>query len=153
MTDIFPIVPANTRALWMLVGFVSVVLVAVMVMLVATTRGARNSRFELSSEGLRLRGDLYGRLIAPSAIRSEGVRVVDLATSPELVPVARTAGTSVGGYNAGWFRLRNGEKALLYLTDRRRVVYVPTTIGYSLLLSAQEPDRMAERLRGNLAGL
>lgn len=42
--------------------------------------------------------------------------------------------------------LRNGEEALLYLTDRRRAVYVPTTLGYSLLLSEQ-PERFVERLR------
>jgi hypothetical protein len=53
----------------------------------------------------------------------------------------RTMGTSMPGYRAGWFRLRNGEKALLYLTDWSRVVYVPTTAGYGLLLSPSEPDQ------------
>jgi hypothetical protein len=33
----------------------------------------------------------------------------------EFWPVARTAGTSMGSYHAGWFRLRNGESARLFV--------------------------------------
>jgi hypothetical protein len=51
------------------------------------------------------------------------------------------------GYQAGWFRLRNGESALLYLTDRTRAVYVPTELGYSLLLSPSDPERFLEAIR------
>ena len=56
-------------------------------------------------------------------------------------------GTGLPGYQAGWFRLRNGEKALLYLTDRARAVYIPTTAGYSLLLSPADPDGFLSQLR------
>ena len=51
------------------------------------------------------------------------------------------------GYRSGWFRLRDGEKALLYVTDPTRVVYVPTTEGYSVLLSVAEPDVFLSSLR------
>jgi len=40
----------------------------------------------------------------------------------------------------------NGEKALLYVTDPKRVVRVPTTAGYSLLLSVAETDDFVEQL-------
>ena len=59
----------------------------------------------------------------------------------------RRMGTGLPGYQAGWFRLRNGEKALLYLTDRARAVYIPTTAGYSLLLSPADPDGFLSQLR------
>ena len=61
-------------------------------------------------------------------------------------------GTALGGYSAGWFRLRSGEKALLYLTDRRRVVYIPTLDGYSLLLSQGEPRRFLDALHDATGG-
>ncbi len=51
------------------------------------------------------------------------------------------------GYRAGWFRLANGEKALLYVTDPHKVAYVPTRAGYSLLLSVDRPTEFVERLR------
>ena len=40
-----------------------------------------------------------------------------------------------------------GENAQLYLTDRSRAVYVPTTAGYSLLLSPADPDRYLSAVR------
>jgi len=56
----------------------------------------------------------------------------------------RTRGTGLPGYSAGWFRLRNGEKALCFLTDRSRLAYVPTRAGFSVLLSVllsvERPD-------------
>ena len=38
-------------------------------------------------------------------------------------------------------------KALLYLTDRTRVVYVPTREDYTMLLSSHEPERFLAALR------
>jgi hypothetical protein len=143
----FAIVPAASRGFWILMVAVLLILAAVAAMLFASARGAQASRFELSDAGLRLRGDLYGRLIPAADLRGHSARLVDLARVPDLEPRWRTMGTGLPGYQAGWFRLRNGEKALLYLTDRRRAVYVPTHRGYSLLLSPEQPERFVERLR------
>lgn len=141
----FAIVPSTSRALWILV--VILILITVGILMIATARGSRSSRFELTDAGLRLRGDVYGRLIPRTALRGGSARIVDLARTPELEPRRRTIGTAMPGYRAGWFRLRNGEKALLYLTDTRRAVYIPTRQGYSLLLSPQQPEWFVERLR------
>ncbi len=145
--DTFPIVPGSSRGLWIFVALILVIVGIAMSFLLVTARGATTSRFELSDAGLRLRGDLYGRMIPASALRGEASRIVDLATTHELQPRRRTMGTAFPSYRAGWFKLRNGEKALLYLTDSRRAVYVPTTHGYSLLLSPQQPERFVEQLR------
>ena len=147
MTETFFIVPAGSRVIWVLVGLVLTVMVGVSALLFAAARGQTASRFELSPAGLRLRGDLYGRLIPASDLRGDAARVVDLDMERSLAPVRRTNGTAVPGYQAGWFRLRNGERALLYLTDRHHAVYIPTRRDYSLLLSVQDPDRFLQRLR------
>lgn len=147
MTETFPIVPANSRAIWVLVVLVLAVLIVTAAVMIKTARGSLHSAFELSGQGLRLRGDLYGRTIPASALRGGSARIVDLRIEPGLVPRSRRFGTAVGDYRAGWFRLRNGEKALLYLTDRNRSVYVPTTADYSLLLTPQNPERFVDRLR------
>jgi len=144
--QVFPIAPADARPFWFVV-LVAVVIVAVLALLITTARGSRTSRFEVSSAGLRLRGDLYGRLIPIHQLRLEGARRVVLAREAELQPTRRTMGTGLPGYQAGWFRLRNGEKALLYLTDQARAVYIPTTLGYSVLLSPLDPDAFLAALR------
>jgi hypothetical protein len=56
-------------------------------------------------------------------------------------------GTALPGYQSGWFRLRNGEKALLYLTDRSRAVYIPTAEGYAVVLSPIDPDGFLTALK------
>lgn len=135
----FPIAPGDARPLWILLP-VALVLVAAFAALMLSFLGARNSRFELSSDGLRLRGDWYGRLIPASEIQTSQVRRVDLEQEDGLQPRLRTLGTALPSYRSGWFRLRNGDKALLYLTDARRAVLVPTTAGYQVVLSPADPD-------------
>jgi hypothetical protein len=140
-------VPAQGRLLWILAGVVAVLMVGVVLLVVAAARGGRHSSFEVSEAGLRLRGDIYGRLVPASAIRGGDIRIVNLSADNSVAPRSRMAGTAIPGYQAGWYRLRNGEKALLYLTEGHQAVYVPTSSGYSLLLSPQDPERFVERLR------
>ena len=141
--QVFTIAPAGTKAVWLVV----LILVPVAGLLLVSLIGSRASQFEVSPAGLRLRGDFYGRFIPADRIRVDAARRVDFDTSDELRPRWRTLGTGLPGYQAGWFRLRNGEKALLYLTDRSRAVYIPTTLGYSVLLSPEEPDAFIEALQ------
>src|ERR1041385_4397029 len=151
--NVFPIAPAESRYLWSLIP-VTVLLLGVLIggvgLLATSVRGAQASRFEIAGDGLRLVGDLYGRVVPKRDIRVDGARRVDLAREAGLQPKWRRIGTALPGYQAGWFRLRNGEKALLYLTDRTRAVYIPTTAGYSLLLSPADPDAFLSRLRAVL---
>jgi hypothetical protein len=140
VSQTFVIAPADIRWLWVVAVIPVAVVVLTLLVLGLAYGGARGARFDVSPEGLRLRGDFYGRFIPSRQLRIEEARRVDLATRPELTPARRTMGTGLHGYQAGWFRLRNGEKALLYLTDRSRAVYVPTTDGYSVLLSPTDPD-------------
>lgn len=147
MTQTFTIMPADVRWLWFIAIVPAIAMLITIVVLGKAIAGARNARFELSAEGLLLEGDFYGRLISASQLRIGEARRVELGSEPDLTPVRRTLGTGLRGYQAGWFRLRNGEKALLYLTDRTRAVYVPTTEGYSVLLSPSEPDAFLAALR------
>lgn len=143
----FPIAPASSRSLWFFIP-VAIVLVAAAATLLMAALGPSRARVELSSAGLALRGDMYGRrLIAASELRGGAARIVDLEREPDLAPRWRTMGTGLPGYKAGWFRLRGGEKALVSLTNTRRAVYLPTTQGYALLLSPAEPDRFLVAVR------
>ena len=145
----FAIAPAAAKLLWV----VPVLLLPVAIVLavcIMTMTGARGARFEVAEDGLRLRGDFYGRFIPREELVPLDARRVDFGASPELTPARRTWGTGLPGYQSGWFRLANGEKALLYLTDRSRAVHVPTTAGYSLLLSPADPDGFLAALRAAL---
>ena len=144
--QVFTIAPAGMKPLWVLLP-VALILVVVVSVLALSVWGSRGARFELSASGLHLRGDLYGRLIPAASLRTGAARRVDLDVNPEFRPRWRTLGTGLPGYQSGWFRLANGERALLYLTDRRKAVHVPTASGYSLLISPDDPDAFVTALR------
>lgn len=81
--------------------------------------------------------------VALSSLRAHGLQTVDLTERSELKPMIRTWGTSLPGFSAGWFRLRNGEKAVCLLLDRRRVSYLRSDQdNLSLLLSLAEPQKL-----------
>jgi len=143
--DVFPISPASSKPLWILLG-ICLLLAAVCTALAYTAWSTRHSRVELEASGLRLVGDFWGRRIAYGSLDTTNARTIDLSQTPAYAPRRRTLGTGLPGYASGWFRLRSGEKALVYLTRRDRVVYLPTTLGFSLLLSVDEPERFVQRL-------
>jgi hypothetical protein len=146
MPEIFPIVPASAKPIWLL-AILCVVLSVILVSLAYTAYSARHSRIEVGDGQLRIVGDFWGRSIPVGSLRLERAAIVDLAESPDHAPRRRTFGTGLPGYASGWFRLRNGEKALAYLTRRESVVYLPTSLGYSLLFSADRPQELLDALR------
>ncbi len=76
-------------------------------------------------------------------LRARGLDVVDLNQRRELIPRLRLWGASMPGLNAGWFKLRNGEKAFCIVTERNRVSYLRSaTDNVSLLLSLENPDQL-----------
>lgn len=142
----FDIAPSSARPLYFFLPIALVMLVAFSILLVSLL-GASRSRFEISAEGLRLRGDLYGRLVPRAQLRLDEARRIDLTSEAEYQPRYRTMGTALPGYRSGWFRLRNGGKALLYLTDFHRAVLIPTSAGYSILVSPSDPSAFLAALR------
>ena len=68
MTEVFPIIPGPIRSLWIMLP-IFLLMVATMGVLGLSLGSARTARFEVSPAGLRLRGDIYGRLVPASALR------------------------------------------------------------------------------------
>jgi Bacterial PH domain len=146
MTQTFPITPASNSALWVL-GLLTLLLLGLVALFSSLAYSAKHVSFEVSPEGLRIRGDVYGRFVPAASLVAEQAKEVNLTLDSAHRPAWRTNGTGLPGYQAGWFRLVDGEKALLFLTDRTRAVYVPTRSGYSLLLSPAEPQAFIATLQ------
>jgi len=143
----FAIAPAGLKPFWILIP-IGLVLAVAFGVLAISVMAASGARFQVTSDGLRIRGDLYGRFIPAAQLRVEAAQRVDLTRPTELEPKRRTLGGAFPGYRSGWYRLANGEKALLYLSDRRKAVYVPTTEGYGVLISPDNPDTFLTALKG-----
>jgi hypothetical protein len=150
MERVFGIIPASSGAItfiWIFSVVIGVIIIGVVGLLASFGYQSRHATFTVSDEGLRIGPGIYSRFIPKQEIDAAGVKVVNLNMETEYKPKWRTNGAGLPGYNAGWFKLQNKEKALLFVTDRSSVVYIPTTENYSVLLSVKDADEFAELLQ------
>jgi hypothetical protein len=129
-------------------GWLPLLLLAPTLILIAVTVlfWPRALRVEVGPESLTLSGSVYGRRVPRSDLLVDRLRVVDLASEPGLSFRFRTNGIGLPSYSVGWFKLKNGERSLAFVTDRRKVIYLPTRHGYVLLLSVKDPEGFARSL-------
>lgn len=133
--------------LWRLRALLFGVPILIALPLAALGRATRRVVFEITPDALRIRGDLFGRRIPRSALVLDEARVVDLADGPDRLRLVRTRGVGLPGYLSGWCRAARGEgRFLAFLTERARVVRIPTTEGYTLLLSPAAPESFLRAL-------
>jgi len=144
--DVFAITPASSKPLWWL-AIICLLLLVILIALLFVAYSSQNSKVFLDRQNLRLNGDFWGRGIPLGKLDISAAEIIDLNEYPEFRPKRRTFGTGLPGYASGWFRLHNGEKALLYLTTHDNVVYIPTHEDYSLLLSVEEPEKFIDKLK------
>ena len=74
-------------------------------------------------------------------------RIVNLADTSTLKPGLKTFGTSMPGFHAGHFRLRDRSRAFVLLTDKTKVLALPERNGRMLLLSLERPQALLDALR------
>ena len=103
--SIYPIVPASGKSLWFLVP-VLLMLAAVAGLLIYLMFSTKQTRFEVSPQGLRIRGDIYGRLISKEHLLPEEAVALYLVKDVDWRPKWRTNGAALPGYQSGWFRVR-----------------------------------------------
>ena len=145
MTEVFKIIPAPNKAFFWLIGIFALLMVLIL-LLGYVAYSSRNVQFELSNTELHIKGDIYGRRIPLTSLIVNQGKTVELNRGSAYQPTWRTNGIGLPGYRSGWFKLRNGEKALLFVTEPRNVVYLPTTDGYSLLISVQKSEQFLRSL-------
>ncbi|MDJ0736388.1 MAG: PH domain-containing protein [Nostocaceae cyanobacterium] len=146
MTEVFKIIPAPAKTLWS-VGIFALLMLAMFCLAIYIGYSSRHVQFQLSETELRIKGDLYGRTIPIASLVVDQAVQVELNRESPYKPRWRTNGIGLPGYSSGWFKLKNGEKGLLFVTDSPNVVYIPTTDNYSLLMSVEEPEKFLESLK------
>ncbi len=143
---VFPMIPAASKSLWFF-GIICLLLVGLLFLMGWLAWSMQHAQFTVSKDGLRLQGDLWGRTIPLKSLKLDEAVVTNLNIDRDHQPKWRTMGTGLPGYAAGWFKLRNGTKALVYVTDRTHVARIPTTDGYTVMLSVAEPRALIDALK------
>jgi hypothetical protein len=147
MKQVFEIVPPAGPAFAVTLGGIMLLLAGLLALFAYMTWSAWQIRFEVSAEALTIRGGFYGRSIPRTDLVLSEMREADLRAESEYSLVWRNNGIGMPGYQAGWFKMQNGGKALAFLTDRSHVACVPTRQGYTVLMSVAKPAELLESLR------
>jgi hypothetical protein len=108
----------------------------------------RRRHVTLEGSRLRIAGALNTATVEVDQLDLDAARVVDLREADALAPSWKTFGTSMPGFRAGHFRLRNRGRAFVLLTDTRHVLALPERSGRTLLLSLERPQALLDALRG-----
>lgn len=80
---------------------------------------------------------LYGQTFQADEILWHQAQLIDIMVDSQYTPVRRENGLGLIGYSLGWFRLKNGDKALVSLT-RKDALVLPTKKGYLMLLTVED---------------
>jgi hypothetical protein len=101
----------------------------------------------LENDRLKIAAGLNSTDVAIADLDLDAARIVDLDEATTLRPGLKTFGTSMPGFHAGHFRLRDRGKGFVLLTARRRVLVLPERGGRRLLLSLEQPQALLDALR------
>jgi len=105
------------------------------------------ARYRLSGNNLQIKG-IYSKKIPISSINSEGLRIIERKEDLRSQLVTALNGISLLGYYEGWFKIKNGEKSLLLIKGgSNKLVYIPTTNNYSVILSSETPETLLDSIR------
>ncbi len=149
MSQVFPIGPASSKTLWS-IGVFAVLMLVMLCLCLVIAYSSQQVKFKINEQQMIITGDLYGRTIPLTSLVIDKAKVIKLEKSSPYQPRWRTNGIGLPGYQSGWFKLKNGEKALLFVTEYNQVVYLPTVEGYSLLISVKQPRELLNTINNNL---
>lgn len=107
----------------------------------------RRHRLVLDAAGLEVATTFYRRRLTWPQLRVQDARVVSLGERPELRPALKANGYALPGFRSGWFRTRKPSKMLAATAGGDRVLWVPTTEGYELLLETRNLQATLQRMR------
>ena len=117
------------------------------VILIAVLFSSKNPNAVLGTDGLKVKASFINKTWPLAALQRDSIRMLNLDENDGLKPRWRILGVSLPGLNSGLFKLRNGEKAHIYITQKQKVVYIPTQKG-SILLSLEKPREFIDTLQG-----
>ncbi|MEN1925534.1 hypothetical protein WCE55_02625 [Luteimonas sp. MJ293] len=134
-----------------LLGFVATVLPALLVG-VGISRQVRRHRLVLGAGWIGVATGAHRRRMLLSELDLDRARVLDLDEHLEFKPRLKTNGAFVPGFQTGWYRLRNGSRALVARAGGKKMLWIPTTHDFGLLLQPRQPRDLLHALRDAAAG-
>jgi hypothetical protein len=126
--------------------FIAIIPLAVAILFAYIGYASKHGKVYLSQAELGISGDLYKKKISLASLIRDRIELINLDRVSPYQPKWRTNGTALPGYLSGWYKLNNNEKAFLLVTSRDKVIYLPTTKNYSVLISVENSEEFLRYL-------
>ncbi len=107
----------------------------------------RRHRVRVDASGLEVVTAMYRRQLAWPELDLEAARVFSLDEHPGRKPMLKTHGMAAFAFKGGSFRSRGLDKLFVATAGGKRLLWLPTTRGYTLLLEPRRPQALLDRLR------
>jgi hypothetical protein len=107
----------------------------------------RRHRVAVDASGLEVVTAMYRRKLAWPELDLEAARVISLDEHPGRKPMFKTNAMAAFAFKGGAFRSRDLDKLFVATAGGKRLLWLPTTRGYTLLLEPRRPQALLERLR------
>jgi hypothetical protein len=130
----------------LMIGIMLIIIIPLIILTVGIISSMRNTTISLTENELIIKSMFYGRKIPLENIMINGIKKINLEEDTEYNISIRTNGTSIPGFKSGWMRLKNGEKALTFITDKNNVVLIPVK-DYLLLFSMDNIDDFINKIK------
>ena len=121
------------------------------VFIFGTIFSMKNTNLTLTDRELIIKSVFYGRKIPLENILAKEARAINLNHDAGFSISIRTNGIGLPGFKLGWMKLKNGDKALVYLTDVNNVLLLPTK-NFTLLFSMNNIEEFIQKINGSSEG-
>jgi heme/copper-type cytochrome/quinol oxidase subunit 2 len=122
----------NISIIMTILAFVLIIFLAIII--VGIIHSMKNTALTLTENEIIIKSMFYGRKIPLEEVIIDEIKPINLEKDKEYNISIRTNGISVPKFKSGWMKLKNGKKALTFITDKNNVVLIPTE-KYLLLFS------------------
>lgn len=145
-SQVFQVPPPGDRLLWIF-GLLLLFLLSLAIFFFILVYQNSRIRFELTPQGLKIKALFYGRTIPLDCMARNDIQRIDLEKMGAFCPKLRINGTGMGGLQVGWFKLVNGAKGLVFLTNPQAIL-IPIVDGqFLLLISPSQPESLFSGLQ------
>ena len=107
----------------------------------------KNTSISINEKDIVIKSFLYGRKISINDVLLNEVQSINLKQNDEYNVILRTNGIGLPNFLSGWMRLKNGKKALVFLTNRENVLLMPTK-DFIVLFSMEKTEEIITKLNG-----
>ena len=135
--------PMFSSVLFMYIILASIVFLLVFLAILFIS--SLNYKLSISNNKLVINSVIYNTELSVDDIDCDNVRVINL-DEENIKFSTRTNGIGLPGLQVGWF-LGNKTKYKLYITNRNKVVLIPTTLGYTILFSSDKASEIVNTIK------